>query len=63
MVETRSLRILQSIVTIGLGYYLGTYFGHLLDLSPIGTGFLAGGICLLANILTTPILGLGREML
>ncbi|HOO52828.1 MAG TPA: hypothetical protein PLM24_09090 [Methanothrix sp.] len=60
MVETRSLRILQMVVTIALGFFLGTYFGHLLELSPIGTGQLAGGICLLANIITTPILGLGR---
>jgi hypothetical protein len=62
MVETRSLRILQMVVTIGLGFYLGTYFGHLLELSPIGTGLLAGGICFLANIITTPIFGFGREM-
>jgi len=60
MVETRSLRILQMVVTIALGLFLGTYFGHFLELSPIGTGLLAGGICLLANIITTPILGLGR---
>jgi hypothetical protein len=62
MAETRSLRILQSIVTIGLGYYLGTYLGHIWEMSPIGTGLLAAGICLLANILTTPILGFKRDM-
>jgi hypothetical protein len=62
MVETRSLRILQSVVTIGLGFFLGSYFGHLLELSPIGTGLLAGGICLLANFIMTPIFGLGKEM-
>lgn len=61
MVDTKSLRILQMIATIGLGFFLGSYFGHLLELSPVGTGLLAGGICLLANIITTPILGLGRE--
>ena len=62
MIDTRSLRIFQMIVTIGLGFYLGTYFGHLLELSPIGTGLLAGGICLLANIIMTPIFGFGKQM-
>ncbi len=62
MVDTRTLRILQMVVTIGLGFYLGTYFGHLLELSPIGTGLLTGGICFLANFIMTPIFGLGREM-
>ncbi|HNR58314.1 MAG TPA: hypothetical protein PLJ69_10895 [Methanothrix sp.] len=60
MVDTRTLRILQSAVTIGLGFFLGSYFGHLLELSPIGTGLLAGGFCFLANVITTPIFGLGR---
>ncbi len=60
MVEKLSLRILQSVVTIGLGFFLGSYFGHLLELSPIGTGLLAGGFCFLANVITTPLLGLGR---
>ena len=61
MVDTRTQRILQSVVTIGLGFFLGSYFGHLLELSPIGAGLLAGGFCFLANVVTTPILGLGRE--
>ncbi|NLX38862.1 MAG: hypothetical protein GXY73_05040, partial [Methanothrix sp.] len=52
MVDTRTLRILQSAVTIGLGFFLGSYFGHLLELSPIGTGLLAGGFCFLANVIT-----------
>ncbi|HOI70638.1 MAG: hypothetical protein PHN90_08210 [Methanothrix sp.] len=60
MVDTRTLRILQSAVTIGLGFFLGSYFGHLLELSPIGTGLLAGGFCFLANVITAPIFGLGR---
>ena len=60
MVEMRIIRIIQSIITIAVGFYLGTYFGHLMNLSPIEMGFLAGGICLLANIITTPLLGLQR---
>ncbi|HPE64022.1 MAG TPA: hypothetical protein PLQ49_07945 [Methanothrix sp.] len=62
MAEKLSLLIFQSILTIGLGFFLGSYFGHLLGLSPIGTGLLAGGICLLANVITTPIFGLRREL-
>lgn len=61
MVEMRTLRIIQSVITIAIGFYLGTYFGHLMDLSSIGTGFLAGGICLLANIIITPLLGLQKR--
>jgi hypothetical protein len=63
MAEKRSLRILQSILTIGIGIYLGSHFGHLLGLSPIGTGLLAAGICFLANVITAPIFGFGRDML
>ncbi len=56
----RTLRILQSIFAIGVGFYLGTYFGHLMDFSPIVTGLLAGGICMLAIAITTPMMGIQR---
>jgi len=60
MVGIKGRRIFQSIFTIAVGFSLGTYFGNLLNLSPIGMGFLAGGICLLAHIVSTPMLGLQR---
>lgn len=61
MEETRSIRILRFAVTIAIAVILGSAIGGMMELSPMLTALLAGGICLAANLIFIYAFGRWRK--
>jgi hypothetical protein len=51
MEETGSLRIIRFALTIAIAVILASAVGEMMELSPVLTALLAGGICVGANII------------
>ena len=51
MEETGSIRIIRFAVTIAIAVILASAIGEMMELSPVLTALLAGGICVGANLI------------
>jgi len=51
MEETGSIRIIRLAVTIAIAVILASAIGEMMELSPVLTALLAGGICVGANLI------------
>ena len=51
MEETGSLRIIRFALTIAIAVILASAIGEMMELSPVLTALLAGGICVGANLI------------
>jgi len=60
MEETGSLRIIRFAVTIAIAVILASAIGEMMELSPVLTALLAGGICVVANLVFISAFGRWR---